>query len=391
MATKGAQAFRIGYSVLVIFIFILIASIGFFNFGKAGYNRDALVVYTTGAGLGIVMSSFFVLMNVFKKVPFPLNVGHIAEDAPAGISIGLQFGIPILFAVIIGAMQFGGFQVWGEPNVYNSISAFASSEETSALQEFGIGKSIYDVGIVPAFVEDMAAFSLSAAIVAFELLLVSIAYFTTKNKFFSPLKNPLWYYASFIIASPIAALFFSRAHEVVAGQDILFFLVAWIFQTINLYIYWFTGIFFPIAHFVHNSLYVLGFAVALSITLASFHWLAIIRKQKGDPNARSKSKNNSGNKHDYIAACRPFYFLYRDWRACAGACTGFWRGCMARFRRLSELGSIHFFHKGKGKSVLSNICDNHYIDTGKLDFKAGNNILHTPARNNIHAVRVHIS
>ena len=67
-----------------------------------------------------------------------------------------------------------------------------------------------------------------------------------------------------IITAPIAATSlgflpgFAQAHDKKAGQDLQFLAKATVFQTLNLYHMWAIGMFNPLPHFVHNSIYALG-------------------------------------------------------------------------------------------------------------------------------------
>jgi len=58
---------------------------------------------------------------------------------------------------------------------------------------------------------------------------------------------------------------FATAHKVAYQENIQAYISAFIFMFIQALIYSITGLFFPIAHIIHNALFSLGYVIALSI------------------------------------------------------------------------------------------------------------------------------
>jgi hypothetical protein len=266
MAASNIKAFNRTYTGLTIFIFMFIGAWNFFAFGRVGYNKNALIIYTIGAAMAIVFSLvFYLLQNSSISLPFKAGgVSESSKEFPLSMRLGLKFGTHIIWAIVIAFLSFGGTQIFPDPNLYQDVSSFATGQGVDSVARFGLLRSVYEVGFAPAGVEDMNALGMSAVFVVLILLSIMLIRKLSGMSFFDA-KKKAWYYFAIIIACPITALVFSTAHEAVAGQNIPFFIIAWAFQTVNLYVMWFTGLFFPLAHFIHNSIFVLGFAIALSI------------------------------------------------------------------------------------------------------------------------------
>jgi len=247
MVTDRSKTFNITYTLIILFTYIIIASLSFFNSGRVGYNKDVLLVYGLGAVVSLGIAFIFGALGVLKgfvsaNIPFPFRFGFVSETEPLfpwTKSIALKLGVGITWALIVGFISFSGFQIWGSPDVYSSTAEFSFEGSTEALssQEFGIARSLFDVGVMPSFTEDMVSLGLSAVIV----MLLSILFWLFKVKY-----GTLQHAFAVFVACPIAAFTFMLAHESVGGTNVQFFFAAWLFQTINLYVMWFTAFFFPL-------------------------------------------------------------------------------------------------------------------------------------------------
>ena len=152
--------------------------------------------------------------------------------------------------------------------MYSGTAEFATAEGAMAVEQFGMARSVWDIGVLPGFTEDMASMGLSAIFVAIILGLVFVMRTVTGNRLFR--FNAIWMAIAILIACPIAAMGlnfipgFAQAHTNVAGEDYTFLFATFLFQTFNLYVMWTTGWFFPFAHIIHNSIFVIGFNLAFS-------------------------------------------------------------------------------------------------------------------------------
>jgi len=280
------KAFNIFYSSLIIFIFGVIAVANFFKAGQAGYNQITLIIY----GMGAVVAGFGTLIfHYFRSVKedSPFSAGFISETSPklsVGISLARKFVPHIIWTLVIIFLSLGGMQkmfpdvsqasIWGSPDMYSNIGEFATAPgDVMAVQKHGLLTTLWDIAINPGMTEDGASVFLSAFF--FMLIMFGRIFLKkiTKSNFFN--YNKAWYIFAVFIACPIASLGigfipgFAQAHQIVAGQNIAYLFATFLFQTINLYVMWFTGLFLPLAHIVHNGIFALGYSFALSIALYS--------------------------------------------------------------------------------------------------------------------------
>ncbi len=289
--SNSLETFNFLYSVVIIFIFIALAVSSFFNRGRIGYNFDVLTTFGIGAVVGgFIALVFFVLQTanvVVKRTTdeqIPAKTGFVSESndfAPASKNIFTKLGLQFVWVIVVILLASSGFQIWGTPDVHTTVEfATAGSTEPLSSQQFSVARNLWDVGVLPGFTEDMAAFGLSAVlIVAFSLVLLIMKRITNNNIF---KYNFGWHILAILIACPIAAVglgfipCFAQAHESVAGSNIAFLVATFAFQTINLYVMWITGMFFPLAHIVHNAIFVFNFVFAFSI---AFMFIPILRKR----------------------------------------------------------------------------------------------------------------
>jgi len=284
------RAFNLQYSSLIIVIYLIIIAVNFFNLGRPGFNRDVVMVYLLGAIASLILTVVFSGFGVFNWInvkstgeELPIQAGHISESSQNLIfsnNVFTKFIPHIVWTIIIVFTSLTGLQVWRSPDFYSTSLEFsqAGASETLATATQGLFPTLWNLGINPGFVEDMISFGMSIAFVAIILLWRWLMLNITKNPIFK--LNKIWYTFSYILGSGLAALSFSKAHEIVAGQNTSFFIIAWIFQTFNLIVMWSTGLFLPLAHIIHNSMFALGFAVAFSIALAIVPIMRIINKRE---------------------------------------------------------------------------------------------------------------
>lgn len=283
--------FNLFFSIFTLIVLISIGVSSVFKFGQFDYNKGFLIF--TGIGISVAIA-FWVLFVTFsainviaQKNPLLkiLSIGHVAENPIFKTLYNpfVRIGIIIIWSVIVGGLALNGFQIWAEPSAYDSISAFSNVPSQSlAVENKGFFTSIYDTAIIPGYVEDFASFGLSVAITMFILLVIYSWHIFTKNNFFKI--NLGWVITAIIVACPIASIGlgfipgFAQAHQIVGGQNLAFLASTALFQTLNLYVFWITGLIFPLAHIVHNSIFVLGFSVALSITLSIIPIVLIKKK-----------------------------------------------------------------------------------------------------------------
>lgn len=271
--------------VIVLAAFFIIGAFSLLNRGKNGYNQSFLDFAGYGAVLGIIITISLIALDLFKNKlrggSEILTIGHIAEDSKIKFFNNplLKLGLLVIWGLMIGIVSSSGLQIWNEPQPYSDVQAFSSSGDVlSAIDQFSISKTTFDVAFIPSFTEDIAAYALSIGIVMIQMALLFLVYmFLNKNKLLNPMRL-YWITIFVIIGNLISAFYFSNAHEIVAGQNVQFLFAAFVFQFINLCVIWLTY-FLPVGHFVHNYGYAVGFATAYSITLLSFWLFARIRKK----------------------------------------------------------------------------------------------------------------
>lgn len=281
--SASLQAHNFIYTGIIAFIFAVIAISAFFKMGIPGYNKNILFVYGLGAAVGLGLTLLFGVYGVFNTIKrkvtgtdIPFQAGHVSESSSLLFLSNSFLGkyLPHLaWVIIVIFLSISGFQVWGSPDIYSSAQEFqtATSDEPFAAQEFSIATSFWDVAVLPGFTEDMAAFGLSAVFVAILGGLILIMGKITKSSVFK--YNKFWHVGAILIASPMAAIGlgfipgFAQAHASVGGTNLPFIFATFLFQTINLYVMWATGLFLPLAHIIHNGIFVFGFAFAFSIAL----------------------------------------------------------------------------------------------------------------------------
>lgn len=289
MAIKRKGKFDLIVTGFTIFIFIAIAAYLSLSLGRANIDRSVAEVYAiiaiVGAGIATILAVLQGARFLSGKpsgLTTIFRLGHVSES-PKGKILSSPFfriGIVLLWAVIVGTLAQGGQIIWQSPDLYNGFAEFSQEgvSEQLAVEQFGIGQTILSIGIIPAYTEDMASFGISVFLtIAFLLVIYSLGV-ATRAKWFKI--TPPFIVIAILISCPIAALIFSQAHEIVAGQNIQFLFAAWIFQTINLYVIWFTGLFIPLAHIIHNSVFALGLTTALSIALMLIPFIKIRRSIK---------------------------------------------------------------------------------------------------------------
>lgn len=282
--SKKLQSFNLIYTSITMFIFLIIAGANFFNAGRAGYNREVLLIYGFGAGLGALITLIFGAFSVFKLTKAkamgiaisPQEVGFISEsnpNIPLSNNIMTKLTPHIIWVVIILLVStIFGFQVYPSPDIYGNVAEFSGSAgDISARNQFGIARSVFDVGISPGYTEDIVSLLMSAVFMLAIVFFTWILFFFTKNKFFK--FNKLWLNVSIPFVTLLASIGlnfvsgFSQAHELVGGENIFFLISTVLFQWINLMIMWYTHLFLPLAHILHNTIFVLGFNVAFSVAL----------------------------------------------------------------------------------------------------------------------------
>lgn len=290
MKDKFRLMFNLSFQVFTLAMFIIILTSSILNFGRTGYNQSYLIFSAVGSGAGLIISVALIVLEIvkFKKKETGgiLKLGHIAETPAFEIlsSPTVRIGILIVWALFIGtlASQFN-IQVWGDSNPYIQYTAFSTNDQPgTAYSQMGFARSLWDSAVVPGYNEDISTFGLSVAIVMLQMLVLTWIYFATKNPFFKPLQLR-WIIPAVIVGCIIASLGlgfipgFAQAHETVGGTDVLFLLSAFVFQTINLLLFWVTGLFFPLAHIIHNAMFVIGFSIAYSF---AFCLIPIMSKEK---------------------------------------------------------------------------------------------------------------
>lgn len=286
---KKLGKFNIIFWLINVIIQVSIGVSAVLNFGRFGYNDRFLLFAGVGAIFGLMLSLLFLVFSVINVLTNKnqllriMGQGAVAENPIYKIFSSNTTRLIVLFGwtVVVAILASGGLKIWAEPAVYAQTAAFAVGDQTLAVQDFGFARSLYDTAVIPAWVEDFASYGLSWVIVIFILLLVYAFRVFTKSDFFKI--GIGWITTAILVACPIAAAGlgfipgFAQAHEIVAGQNFSFFVSAWFFQTINLYVFWTIGLIFPIAHLVHNSIFLFGFATVFSI---AFMLIPIIRKRK---------------------------------------------------------------------------------------------------------------
>ncbi len=270
--------FNIFWRGVVGLIFIALASFNFLNQGRSssfGFNPTALTFFGYGALIGIVLVGYFITMERVRRVALKggaevFTVGHISESMKGLIfsgSIKSKLIVHSLWLfVVLLVVTTTGLNIWGQPDILTDEAEFKiSGSGEFAVDRLGAGGTILYVGIMPGFTEDIVTFGLSAVFVTTILLLIKI--FDLIFKIGIKVLSRLVLTIAIIIACPLASSGigfvpgFASAHENVGGQNLLFLATAFVFQTANLYVMWFTGTFLPIAHIVHNSVLALGFTI----------------------------------------------------------------------------------------------------------------------------------
>lgn len=284
-ANNSSKSFNLVYTGFVAMIFLLIAGILFFRSGAGGYNDKFIWVYTLGALVGAIASIIFGGFGVFNWIKtkatgeeLPFQAGHISESSKYLIlskPIWLKFIVIIAWTILVTFVSLSGLKIWDEPDVYADVQEFAVGTEAMAVEKFGIANSIFDIGIIPGFTEDISALIIASFIIAILHLIRMVIKLITKSNLFN--MNLFWNSLFILISCPIASFIFMKAHNVVAGSNIQFLFSAWLFQTFNLLVMFYTGFFLPLAHIIHNSIFAFGFAVAFSI---AFMIIPIIKTNK---------------------------------------------------------------------------------------------------------------
>lgn len=282
-ASNKLESFNFIYTGLFIFILVLISITSFFNMGRPGYNRDVLMTYGIGATVGVGICLVFAVYGVFNFVKkrtdgsdIPLRSGFVSESNQYSL-LSNSYIMKLLphlawIAVVMMLTYGGGLRIWDAPDVYTQAQEFATADDKPyAYNQVGVARSIWDVGVMPAFTEDTAALGLSAVFVFAIGLWLFLLRKITKNNIFK--YGIVWHIIAILVACPVASIGlgfipgFAQAHSNVGGNDISFLFAAFFFQTINLYVMWATGLLLPIAHLLHNAIYIFGFSVALSVSL----------------------------------------------------------------------------------------------------------------------------
>jgi hypothetical protein len=273
---KGLSKFNLVYTSIILFIFLAFGGLTLFNFGIPGFNKNALIIFGVGSAISVGSVLVFGVFGVFNKVKEKFDgfqnvftVGHVSESSdllPFSKNPLTKFLPHLAWISVVCLMAVGGFVIWQEPDMYSEFNEFSVGDNQAlAVSEFGLVKSVFDTAILPGFVEDMIAHTLNFVIVLIFLLILVVLKLVTKSKFFTI--NWLWYAICILFSSPMSAWFFMKAHTIVGGQNLEFLLSAWFFQTINLYVMAYTGFWFPLAHVLHNMIFLLGFSTAFSISL----------------------------------------------------------------------------------------------------------------------------
>lgn len=265
------------------FFFAFLALNAVISVGRSGYSTKYAVLYGGGGVLCIVMS-LLAIVSLGKKFNddfrlMGLEILFTSETAPyrllsdlGPLSFPVRLGLPILFAILIGALVFsssGAFKVWDTPEPFTAEKLSISN-----------GERLMHQALIPAFVEDYLFAIVFPSIMMIVFGLIFKLWFginITDNKIvFTILLIGACAFSSLGYGGVIAG--FASAHESVQGSDVGFYLFAWVFQTINSLIMQLTGLFMPLAHFTNNAL--LAVSLSIGVVIAGSGFMAWILPDK---------------------------------------------------------------------------------------------------------------
>lgn len=270
-----AKKFEIVYSTALLFWYMFLALQIFFMTGQ-GVSSKYVYIYGYGCvvvGLLIFMSNimrFFIPKYGKSPARYFAEIGVLAESSKerllSNLGLVVRFGVLLMFGGAILVMGLSGQQVFPNP-----LETPFSQEQLETGQVSGLSNQ-YLNSVPVGFVEDGAAMFMSEIIIAFLSLgtwiLVKIGVLKKDNLF-------LWIMRVLVAVFITALLFFSLAHKDVYGVNIGAYIVAFIFQFVNLLLFNVTGIFLPVGHIVNNWIFSAGFMVALSVGGATFSILPL--------------------------------------------------------------------------------------------------------------------
>lgn len=249
--------FNVIWSGIIFSIMLFILMQLLYLARKPEISKLFLDTYTPMAWFGVILSAILIIFNFLKEPA----TAHLSPPATSDSYRLVQrtwvkfLIVFILSGVILLSVTTAKIQVLPIPHPFEV--GFSISPITE----------VYLSSVIPGFLEDFMFFWILPQVIFNFVWLLFLLLLKIDLR-----DNRAGFFAGMLIAIIISSLGsaylipgFTVAHDQVYQFNIEAYISAFIFAFIQSLIYMMTGLFFPLAHILHNALFTLGFAVALSI------------------------------------------------------------------------------------------------------------------------------